>query len=163
MIDALSGRLQAAYPDVTVVVFYIINVLITLIVTTSIFGVIFKVLPDARIRWKDVLTGSIVTALLFMIGKFGISVYISQSKVGSTYGAAGSLVVLLSWVYYSAIILYFGAEFTKAYAIKFGDAIHPNHYAVTTQQVEIETGGASIQDKEKKADKITKDHGITKA
>ncbi len=163
VIDALSGKLQAAYPDVTVVVFYFINVLITIIVTTAIFAVIFKVLPDAKIKWRDVITGSIVTAVLFMLGKFAISIYISQSKVGSTYGTAGSLVVLLLWVYYSAIILYFGAEFTKAWAVKYSDAIHPNDYAVTTQQVEIETGSASIQDKEKKADKITEKHGITKA
>ena len=163
IVDAISGRLQAAYPDVTVVVFYIINVLITLFVTTLIFAVIFKVLPDAKIRWKDVATGSIVTALLFMIGKFAISIYISQSKVGSTYGTAGSLVILLLLVYYSSIILYFGAEFTKAYAVKYGAAIHPNHYAVTTQQIEVETNGASIQEKEKKADQLTAAHGINKA
>lgn len=176
VIDAISGRLQAAYPDVTVVVFYIINVLITLIVTTIIFAVIFKVLPDAQIKWRDVITGSLVTAVLFMIGKFGISIYVSQSKVGSTYGAAGSLVVLLVWVYYSSIILYFGAEFTKAYAVKFGSEIHPNHYAVTTQQIEVETGGASIQKKEANVENATdklekaangkeapKDHGIHKA
>lgn len=177
VIDALSARLQAAYPDVTVVVFYIINVLITLIVTTIIFGVIFKVLPDAKIRWKDVITGSVVTAILFMLGKFAISIYVSKSEVGSTYGTAGSLVVLLVWVYYSSIILYFGAEFTKAYAMKYGEEIHPNHYAVTTQQIEVETGGASVQKKEKAvakaADKLEKsanghpeppkDHGIRKA
>jgi membrane protein len=162
VIDAISGRLQAAYPDVAVVIFYIINVLITIVVTTLIFAVIFKVLPDAKIRWKDVSIGAIVTAVLFMIGKFAISVYISKSEVGSTYGAAGSLVVVLTWVYYSSIILYFGAEFTKAYAMKYGEAIHPNHYAVTTQQIEIETDGASVQDKEKKAQKVTAAHGINK-
>ncbi len=163
IVDAISGHLQAAYPDVTILVFYIINVLITLAVTTLIFAVIFKVLPDAKIRWKDVATGSVVTAVLFMIGKFAISIYISQSKVGSTYGTAGSLVILLLWVYYSSIILYFGAEFTKAYAVKYGAAIHPNHYAVTTQQIEIETGQASIQAKEKKAEEVTAAHGLNKA
>lgn len=145
IIDGFSERLRAYFPDVTVVVFYIINIAITLLVTSTIFGVIFKVLPDAKIKWKDVIAGAVTTAVLFMLGKFGISFYISKSDVGSTYGTAGSLVVLLLWVYYSSIILYFGAEFTKAYALKYGSEIHPNHYAVTTKTVEVETEGQSIQ------------------
>ncbi|MEO5892991.1 MAG: YihY/virulence factor BrkB family protein [Ferruginibacter sp.] len=148
LIDGFSDRLQNRFPEVTVVVFYIINLTITLVVTTSIFGVIFKVLPDATIKWKDVIAGAVTTAILFMLGKLGISFYISKSDVGGTYGAAGSLVVLLLWVYYSSLILYFGAEFTKAYAVKFGSNIYPNHYAVTTKMVEVETGDASIQHKE---------------
>ena len=148
IIEALSNRLKAAYPDVTVVVFYVVDLVLTLIVTTLIFAVIFKVLPDAKIKWKDVMAGAIATALLFMLGKFGISFYISKSNVGTTYGAAGSLVILLLWVYYSAIILYFGAEFTKSYALKYGDEIHPSEYAVTMKQVEVETGKQSVQDKE---------------
>ncbi|MFC3559921.1 YihY/virulence factor BrkB family protein [Pedobacter jamesrossensis] len=146
VLDAFSSRLQARYQDVSVVVFYIINQVVTLVVISLIFGVIFKVLPDAIIKWRDVISGSIVTAVLFMIGKFGISFYIGSSNVGSTYGAAGSLVILLLWTYYSSIILYFGAEFTKAYAIAYGAEIHPSHYAVTTKEVEIETGSNSIQD-----------------
>ena len=148
IIEALSNRLKAAYPDVAVIVFYIVDLILTLIITTVIFGVIFKVLPDAKIKWRDVTAGSIATALLFMLGKFAISFYISKSNVGTTYGAAGSLVILLLWVYYSAIILYFGAEFTKAYAIKYGSEIHPSEYAVTMKQVEVETGKQSVQDKE---------------
>lgn len=151
LIEALSTRLQAQFPDVTVILFYIINLVLTIGISMLIFAVIFKVLPDARIRWRDVFTGAFITALLFLVGKFGISLYISQTKVGSTYGAAGSLVVLLVWVYYSSIILYLGAEFTKAYAIKYGAAIHPSEYAVTTKQVEIETGKQTIQEKEGKA------------
>jgi membrane protein len=80
-----------------------------------------------------------------MLGKFAISFYISKSNVGSTYGAAGSLVILLVWIYYSSIILYFGAVFTKAYALKYGDAIEPNEYAVVTEKVEVEKGKTSIQ------------------
>jgi len=148
IVDGFSERLRAFFPDVTVVVFYIINILITLLVVSVIFGVIFKVLPDAEIKWKDVRSGAIATGILFMIGKFAISFYISKSNVGSTYGTAGSLVVLLLWIYYSSIILYFGAEFTKAYAVKYGSEIHPNHYAVTTKTVEVETGQQSIQEKE---------------
>ena len=149
IIDGFSERLRQHFPEVTVVVFYIINIIITLVVITLIFGVIFKVLPDAKIKWRDVMAGAIATSLLFMLGKFGISFYISKSNVGSTYGAAGSLVVLLLWVYYSSIILYLGAEFTKAFAVKFGSAIHPNDYAVTTKTVEVETGNKSVQSVEK--------------
>ena len=148
VIDGFSGRLQARFEDISVIVFYIVNQLITFIVITSIFGVIFKVLPDAIIKWRDVIVGAAVTAILFMIGKFAISFYIGQSDVGSTYGGAGSLVILLLWTYYSSIILYFGAEFTKAYAIEYGSEIRPNHYAVTTKEVEIETGNASVQQNE---------------
>lgn len=154
VIDGFSDRLQARYPDVAVVVFYVLNQVITLTVISLIFGVIFKVLPDAEIRWKDVLAGSIVTAVLFMLGKFAISFYISKSEVGSTYGAAGSLVVLLLWTYYSSIILYFGAEFTKAYAVQFGEPIHPSEYAVTMKQVEVETGNKPVQEVEENDVKV---------
>jgi len=148
LIDGFSEALKAHFPQITVVFLYIINTLITLIVTALIFGAIFKVLPDAKIRWKDVLTGAITTAVLFMLAKFGISFYISKSNVGTTYGAAGSLVILLLWVYFSAMILYFGAEFTKAYAVEFGAEIRPDDYAVTTKIVEVEVGKKSIQEKE---------------
>ncbi|WP_442589220.1 YihY/virulence factor BrkB family protein [Pedobacter sp. AW31-3R] len=148
ILDGFSNSLKARFADISVVLFYIINQIVTLAVVSLIFGVIFKVLPDARIKWRDVIYGAVVTALLFMLGKFGISIYIGQSDVGSTYGAAGSLVILLLWTYYSSIILYFGAEFTKAYAIAYGSEIHPSHYAVTTKEVEIETGNNSIQDNE---------------
>ncbi|PQJ09145.1 ribonuclease BN [Flavipsychrobacter stenotrophus] len=151
-VDGFSQKLQTYFADTTVVIFYIINQLLTLTVVSLMFAVIFRVLPDAQIKWKDVIAGAVITAVLFMLGKFGISIYISKSNVGSTYGAAGSLVVLLLWVYYSSLILYFGAEFTKAYAIKLGSEIKPNHYAVTTKQVEIETGNASIQENDKIAD-----------
>ena len=148
IIEAFISSFRAKYPDVAVVFVYILNLLLTLGITALIFAVIFKVLPDAQIKWRDVMAGAIATAILFMLGKFGISFYIGKTNVGSTYGAAGSLVILLLWVYYSSIILYFGAEFTKAYAIQFGAPIHPNEYAVTTKQVEVETGKQSIQAKE---------------
>jgi membrane protein len=145
LIEGLSDRLFRNFEDTSVIVVNVLGQIITLVVISFIFGVIFKVLPDAKIKWRDVALGSVVTAILFMVGKFGISFYISKSNVGSTYGAAGSLVVLLLWTYYSSIILYFGAEFTKAYAMDFGSPIHPNHYAVTTRQVEVETGDAPVQ------------------
>ncbi|AOM79459.1 YihY/virulence factor BrkB family protein [Pedobacter steynii] len=146
LLDGLSNRLQARFSEVSVVIFYILNQLLTLLVISLIFAVIFKVLPDAIIKWRDVLLGAVVTALLFMLGKFGISIYIGESDVGSTYGAAGSLVILLLWTYYSSIILYLGAEFTKAYAIAYGSEIRPSTYAVTTKEIEVETGHNSIQE-----------------
>jgi membrane protein len=156
VIDGFSNRLAARFADVSVVIFYIVNQVVTFLVITSIFGVIFKVLPDAKIKWRDVMLGSMVTAVLFMIGKFGISFYISKSNVGSTYGSAGSLVILLLWTYYSSMILYFGAEFTKAFAVKYGTKIHPNAYAVTTREVEVETGDDSVQENAKKPTEVKK-------
>jgi membrane protein len=154
LIEGLNNRLKAYFPDVTVVLFYIINLVITFGVVATLFGVIFKVLPDAKVKWRDVLAGAITTAIFFMLGKFAISFYISKSNVGSTYGAAGSLVVLLVWVYYSAIILYFGAEFTKAYALKYGDEIRPYEYTVVAKTVEVEQGQQTIQQAEKNVKKI---------
>jgi membrane protein len=146
LIEALMGILEKHIPGVTVMLLYVINIIITLLITSSLFAIIFKVLPDAVIRWRDVAVGAIFTAILFMLGKFGITFYISKSNVGSTYGAAGSLVVLLLWVYYSSMILYFGAEFTKAYAVNFGSEIRPNDYAATYQQVNIESNKESVQE-----------------
>ncbi|MDQ3683359.1 MAG: YihY/virulence factor BrkB family protein, partial [Bacteroidota bacterium] len=145
IVDALGNKLKDTFPDITVVVFYIINLLLTLVITTGLFGVIFKVLPDAKIKWKDVFGGALATSVLFMIGKLLISLYISKSEVGTAYGAAGSLVILIVWIYYSAIILYFGAEFTKAYALKYGAEIHPSKFAITVKNVEVEGGGRSVQ------------------
>jgi membrane protein len=147
LVEGIGNRLKAIFPDVTVVIFYIINLVLTLGVTTLLFAVIFKVLPDAKIKWRQVWAGAIFTSVLFMIGKFAISFYISKSDVGSTYGAAGSLVILLIWIYYSSIILYFGAVFTKAYALKYGETIKPNEYAVVTEKVEVEKGNKAISGK----------------
>ena len=155
IIEALMNSITAKYPGVAVIVIYVINLVLTLGITTLIFAVIFKVLPDARIKWKDIMAGAVTTAILFMLGKFGISFYIGKANIGSTYGTAGSIVILLVWVYYSSIILYFGAEFTKAYAVKYGDAIHPNEYAVTMKEVIVETGKQTIQEKEESKSQIS--------
>lgn len=154
LIDGFSTKLQSTFNQVSVIFFYVLNQIITLAVVSTIFGVIFKVLPDAKIKWRDVISGAIVTAVLFMIGKFAISIYINNSNVGSTYGAAGSLVVLLLWTYYSSIIVFFGAEFTKAYAINYGSEIRPADYAVTTREVEIETGNDSVQQNDAKPNQV---------
>lgn len=111
---------------------------ITFVVIVILFGFIFAFLPDAKVRFKDILGGSIFTTLLFMIGKYGISLYLSYNATATAYGAAGSIIILLAFVYYSAAILYFGAEFTKEYAIRYGRGITPASYAVLVKQTELE-------------------------
>jgi membrane protein len=159
IIEALMNHLQRLFPQVTVVLVYIVNQLLILIITTLLFGVIFKVLPDARIKWRDVLAGAFATAILFMAGKFLITFYIAHAGVSTAYGAAGSLVVILIWVYYSSAILFFGAEFTKAYAAKHGSRIYPNHYAVWVKTVEVEEAGTSLQQIEEKKEQENRDTG----
>ncbi len=148
LIESFGHYLAGKFPGIAIVAFYIINLLITIAITCFIFSIIFKVLPDAEIRWKDVLAGALVTTVLFLLGKFGISFYISKAQIGSTYGPAGSLIIIIVWIYYSSIILYYGAEFTKSYALQFGDPIHPSKYAVAVEQVETEKGEISLQQNE---------------
>lgn len=138
LIDVFSDRLRQHMPGITVIIMYIVNLVITFGITTVIFGGIFKVLPDVRLSWRDTLAGAIMTSVLFMLGKFAISFYIGKSHVGTTYGTAGALVIVLLWVYYSSVILYFGAEFTQAYILRSGRTIYPADYAVVTKMVEVE-------------------------
>jgi membrane protein len=148
VIEAVINRLMTILPDAAVVIGYIINLLVTFGVTSLLFAIIFMVLPDAKIKWKDVMVGAMSTTVLFMLGKFAITFYIGSSNIGSTYGAAGSMVVILLWVYYSSVILYFGAEFTKAYAASYGSRIHPNQYAVWIKHVEVEEGKGALHEKD---------------
>ena len=138
VLDVLVDRLINLFPGIAVYLTYSLSFLLTFLSITFLFGIIFKVLPDAKIKWHDVLTGAVTTALLFMLGKFGISFYLGSKNIGNTYGAAGSIIIILLWVYYSAIILYFGSAFTKHYAQYKGRRIHPNDYAVWTEKIEIE-------------------------
>lgn len=139
LMDAFINQLTRVFPDTEVVVVYIFNFLLSFLVVAFLFGLIFKVLPDARIEWKHVRAGAIATAILFMLGKFVIGYYLGHSRLSSAYGAAGSVIVILLWVYYSSVILYFGASFTRAYAIHQGAHIYPNQYAVWVDQVELES------------------------
>jgi membrane protein len=108
----------------------ILNAIISLAVITLLFAMIFKFLPDIEIAWRDVWIGALITAALFTVGKEILGLYLGKSGVASSYGAAGSLIVLLLWVYYSAQIVFFGAEFTKAYAKKFGSHVTPTENAM---------------------------------
>jgi membrane protein len=128
--ELLNDRLKNYFEDVAVVVFYILNIIIIFVIITVLFAIIFKVLPDAKIRWKDALVGSSFTSIFFLIGKFLIGLYLGNSNLGLTFGAAASIIIILTWVYYSSIILFFGAEFTKVYAIENGAGIIPKDTAV---------------------------------
>ncbi|MBC7903073.1 MAG: YihY/virulence factor BrkB family protein [Gemmatimonadaceae bacterium] len=130
LMDIVNEKLARFFPDVTVYIFYVLNIAIIFVVIALLFAVIFKVLPDATIRWKDAFVGSFFTAFLFLLGKLLIGLYLGNSNIGVTYGAAASVVIILLWVYYSSIILYFGAEFTKVYTIHYGSGIKPHDTAV---------------------------------
>jgi len=102
---------------------------VAFVVVTLLFAMMYKYLPDVKIAWRDVWLGAIITAVLFTIGKFAIGLYLGHSSMASSYGVAGSFVVLLVWVYYSSQILFFGAEFTKVYADCYGSRIEPSENA----------------------------------
>ena len=130
VMDALNERLLAIFSEGTFYLMYALNILIIFAIISFFFTVIYKVLPDARIYWKDAMKGAMFTAVLFLIGKFLIGYFIGNSKTSVAYGAAASLVILLLWVYYTSVILYFGAEFTKVYALQKGKGIKPHENAV---------------------------------
>ena len=115
----------------------ILNSVLSLVVITLLFAMIFKFLPDAKIAWHDVWIGAFITAALFTVGKFALGLYLGKSGVSSSYGAAGSLIVLLLWVYYSAQILLFGAEFTQVYANRFGSHVAPSTNAIAVPKHDI--------------------------
>jgi len=137
-IEVLMGRLAMVLGSATTIIMMVINLVITFGVITVLFAIIFKFLPDARIRWRYVRTGAIFTAVLFMVGRYLIGLYIQKTGTESTYGAAGAIVILLIWIYYSSVILYLGAEFTQVYTDATGGYIEPAEYAVHVQQTEVE-------------------------
>lgn len=143
-ITNLSERILSNYPDITSTLVNVIGTIINFGVTALIFVLLFKMLPDAKIKYRDVIIGAIVTTILFLVGQWGISVYFGLANVGSVYGVAAFMVLLLTWVYYSAIIIYIGAEFTRAWANEMGGKIFPDEYAVATKVVQIEEEGTPV-------------------
>jgi membrane protein len=130
LLSILGDNLTKTFPHGTVYFLSSVNIILLLVVITGLFMVIYKVLPDAVISWRDALVGSVFTAFLFLAGKYLIGIYLGKSKLDVTYGTAASVVVILTWVYYSSLILYFGAEFTKAFALEHGHGIKPKSTAV---------------------------------
>ena len=130
-LSAFGGTLGRMLPNgVSVTLLQGLNLAISFLVITALFATIFKVLPDAKVAWRDVWVGAAVTALLFVVGKFLIGFYLGRSNPGQAFGAAGSLALLFAWVYYSAMILLFGAEFTQAWVERNGGTIAPQRGAV---------------------------------
>lgn len=135
--NALSNWIDKFLP-IANVVFKGVNLGVTFIVISALFSIIFKFLPDVKIRWKDVRTGAFFTAVLFMIGQYGINLYIQYTAKSSAYGAAGSILIVMLWIYYTSVILFIGAEFTQVYAEAIGCKIEPADYAVSIKQTEVE-------------------------
>jgi len=138
IVNAISSKISHFLPSITERLIELVNLGISFLVIATLFGIIFKFLPDVKIKWKDVRSGALFTAVLFMLGQFIISLYLKYSAQGSAYGAAGSVIVLLVWIYYTAAILYIGAEFTQVYAEANCSHIEPAEYAVHIQQTETE-------------------------
>ena len=127
----------------------VVNFAVAFGVVTALFALIYKVVPDVNVRWSDVWVGAAVTALLFTLGKIGIGLYLGKSTVASAYGAAASIVVITIWVYYSAQILFMGAEFTQVYARRFGSRIEPSKNAVpVTEEARAQQGLVPVDRKE---------------
>ena len=145
----IISDLLTRIPGAGLVFIEIIKYSLNFVIISGMFAIIFKVLPDAKIKWRDVIKGAILTGILFIIGKSAIGIYVGKTNLASVYGAAGSIVVILVWVYYTAVILYFGAEFTKVYSIKYGSKIMPNNYAVWIKVKEEEQPHQSLHEVKK--------------
>ncbi len=126
----------------------ITEAILSLVVASFLFSLIFKILPDAKVKWRDVLVGGLITAIFFTLGKLGIGFYLGKSNITSLYGAAGSIIILMVWVYYSSIILYLGAEFTKVFAKLYGEKISPNEYAEWIEIEQKHVSGPQLKNKD---------------
>ncbi|MBB6611946.1 YihY/virulence factor BrkB family protein [Pontibacter sp. Tf4] len=147
------GFLRQAFSGVAIYLITIGNILVSILISTVIFAAIYRVLPDAKIRWKNVWVGAFVTAILFVLGKYVLNIYFQHDPLADTYGAAGSLVLILVWVYYTAVIFLFGAEFTQVYSKAHDKTIEPEDTAVKVKKKEVEidtdTGKVEVKEKEK--------------
>jgi membrane protein len=129
ILTALSDWMKYHFPDALMVLFYILNFLVSLIIISFLFALMFKFFPDAKIKWRHVWFGAIVTGLLFELGKWALSLYFGKAHPGQSYGAAASIILILLWVSYSSMIVFFGAEFTRQHANEMDGAIRPDENA----------------------------------
>jgi membrane protein len=136
-ISGLFEKLQHFYPHIPIAIFWVVNQIVIFFVLVLLFGAIFKVLPDAKISWRDVFFTSAVIAGLFMVGKSAIGFFLQQNATVTAYGSAGTVIMLLLWVYYSSVILYLGAEFTQVYMKLKGRHIKPNKYSIWVEKHEV--------------------------
>ena len=136
IIAVMGNWVMNHWPNIVLIIFYVLNFIISFGVVMLLFALLFKILPDVKIQWKYLWWGSILTAFLFILGKTAIGFYLSKTNPGSAYGAAGSIVLILLWVSYSSMILFYGAEFTRAYADYFNGIVSPTKVAVKTTDKE---------------------------
>ena len=129
-LTAVSDKLKTVFPDIMVVVAQVADAVISLGVVTLLFALIFKYLPHAKIKWKSVWAGALLTSLLFAVGKYALGFYFNQADPGSTYGAAGSIILILLWVSYASLILFFGAEVSYVFSKRYGHGVEPTKAAV---------------------------------
>ena len=130
IIAVMGDWVMNHWPNIVLIIFYVLNFIISFGVVMLLFTLLFKILPDVKIQWKHLWWGSILTAFLFILGKTAIGFYLSKTNPGSAYGAAGSIVLILLWVSYSSMIFFYGAEFTRAYADYFTGKVSPTEVAV---------------------------------
>lgn len=149
VVAAVSKKLTVYMGGAGETFILVIDNILSVIITTIMFATIFKILPDAKIKWKDVLIGAFITSILFMIGKLAIGFYLGHSNLTSVFGAAGSVIVVMIWVYYSSAILYLGAVFTKVFATDFGGKIYPNDYAVWIKVEEVPVSNVTLNEETK--------------
>ena len=161
LLDGISNQLTQTYTEISVIIFYMSNLVATFIITSLLFGSIFTILPDAEITWKQVRVAAFTSTILFMLGKFLITFYITNSNISDVYGAAGSIVVLMVWVYYSSVILYLGATFAKFYAIKFAQPIRPSKYAEIVQYITVTTEAKTLQSADEESKELKKEPEIS--
>lgn len=129
-LSIMSDYILKVFPDYMLYLMQVVNFILSLAIISILFSLMYKYLPDVKIKWRTVVVGGVITSVLFAIGKFLLGFYFGEAEPGSTYGAAGSVVLVLLWVSYSALILFFGAQFTYVYAKRYGYTIEPSEYAV---------------------------------
>lgn len=137
VLSAVAGYIQKNWPDYIMFLFHIVNFLFSFAIITVLFAMMYRFMPDAKVRWKTVWTGSILTSLLFVLGKSALGIYFGQANPGSGYGAAGFIILILLWTSYTSMIVFFGAEFTRAYSdIKYGGHVEPSNHAIKDTKAE---------------------------
>jgi membrane protein len=158
VLSAMSHWLEAVFPEGIAYLFYVVEFIVSLAVISLLFALMFRFLPDARIKWREVMIGAVLTGLLFILGKYGLSFYFGKADPGSAYGAAGTIILIMLWASYSSMIVFFGAEFTKQYSLYHGVAIEPTANAEKIKGANEGMEGERKQSDTKKNEAEAKHH-----
>ncbi len=162
LLRILRENIEVFYPDITAFFIDIANFTISFVIITTLFAAIFKLLPDVKIRWKVTYLGAALTTFLFLIGEFLIGFYFGQSNPASVYGGASSVVLILLWVYYTCMIVFFGAEFTVQYALYKNETVVPNKYgepAIYQELEKLKKKRVQIEEEKKIIDNLRSNFG----